>query len=69
MELLNKKRVASVDLIEARIPEDELGFTEPRFAKYPGLQRNVLGREGWLRNLRIAVIDYDSLLYLSAYDS
>jgi hypothetical protein len=39
------------------------------FAKYPGLQRNLLGRQGWLRNLRLAVIDYDNLLYLSAYDS
>jgi hypothetical protein len=39
------------------------------FAKHSGLPRNVLGREGWLRNLRMAVIDYDSLLYLSAYDS
>ncbi len=38
------------------------------FAKYPGLQRNLLGRRGWLRNLRLAVIDYDNLLYLSAYD-
>jgi hypothetical protein len=39
------------------------------FAKYPGLPRNILGRQGWLRNLRLAVIDYDNLLYLSAYDS
>jgi hypothetical protein len=39
------------------------------FAKYPGLQRNLLGRQGWLRNLRLAVIDYDNLLYISDYDS
>lgn len=39
------------------------------FAKIPGLQRNLLGRRGWLRNLKLAVIDYDNLLYLSAYDS
>lgn len=39
------------------------------FAKYPGLPRNLLGRRGWLRNLRLALIDYDCLLYLSAYDS
>jgi hypothetical protein len=39
------------------------------FAKHPGLSRNLLGRQGWLRNLKLAVIDYDSLLYLSAYDS
>lgn len=39
------------------------------FAKYPGLPRNILGRQGWLRNLRLAIIDYDNLLYLSAYDA
>lgn len=39
------------------------------FAKHPGLQRNLLGRQGWMRNLRLGVIDYDYLLYLSAYDS
>lgn len=39
------------------------------FAKYPGLPRNILGRQGWLRNLQLAVIDYDNLLYLSAYGS
>lgn len=38
------------------------------FAKYPGLQRNLLGRQGWLRQLRIAIVDYDNLLYLSRYD-
>ena len=39
------------------------------FAKYPGLPRNILGRRGWLRNLKMAVVDYDNLLYLSAYES
>lgn len=39
------------------------------FAKYPNLSRNILGRQGWLRNLRMAVIDYDNLLYLSDYNS
>lgn len=39
------------------------------FAKYPGLERNLLGRRGWLRNLRLGLIDYDNLLYLSDYDS
>ncbi|MGH9766941.1 MAG: hypothetical protein ACREAB_05840 [Blastocatellia bacterium] len=39
------------------------------FAKYHGLPRNLLGRRGWLRNLRLALIDYDNLLYLSDYDS
>ena len=39
------------------------------FAKHPGLPRNLLGRRGWLRNLRLAIIDYDNLLYLSDYHS
>ncbi|MBS1787686.1 MAG: hypothetical protein JST85_08190 [Acidobacteria bacterium] len=30
------------------------------FAKYPGLPRNLLGRRGWLRNLRLGLIDYDN---------
>ena len=38
------------------------------FAKYPGLPRNLLGRIGWLRNLRLAVIDYDNMIYLNTYD-
>ncbi|MBS1788311.1 MAG: hypothetical protein JST85_11340 [Acidobacteria bacterium] len=29
------------------------------FAKHPGLQRNLLGRQGRLRNLKLAVIDYE----------
>lgn len=39
------------------------------FAKYPGLLYNILGREGWLRKIKLAVIDYDNLLYLTPYDS
>jgi hypothetical protein len=39
------------------------------FAKHPGLQRNLFGRRGWLRNLRLGLIDYDNLLYLSEYNS
>jgi hypothetical protein len=38
------------------------------FAKYPGLERNLLGRQGRLRNLWLGVIDYDNVLYLSAYE-
>lgn len=39
------------------------------FAKYPNLPRNILGRQGWLRKLKLAVIDYDNRLYLSDYHS
>lgn len=38
------------------------------FAKYPGLPRNILGRQGWLRNIRVAIVDYESTIYLSAYE-
>ena len=38
------------------------------FSKYPGLSRNLLGRVGWLRQLRLAIIDYECKLYLSRYN-
>ena len=38
------------------------------FAKDPGFRRSVLGRLGWLNKFRLAVIDYDRHLYLSAHD-
>jgi hypothetical protein len=37
------------------------------FAKYPGLPRNLLGRIGWLRYLRLAIIDYESKIFLSPH--
>ncbi len=39
------------------------------FAKYLGLPRNLLGRNGWLRYLRVAIIDYDNLIHWSHYDA
>ena len=54
---------------EVTLQTGELAFQSlVYFAKYPNLPRNILGRRGWLRNLRLALIDYDNLLYLSAYD-
>lgn len=38
------------------------------FAKYPGLPRNFLGRQGWLRNVRIGLVDYENMLYLAIYE-
>lgn len=38
------------------------------FSRDPGLTRNLLGRSGWLRNLRLGVIDYENQLLLSDYD-
>lgn len=33
-----------------------------------GLRRNVLGRRGWLDQVRLGLVDYDRTLYLSRYD-
>jgi hypothetical protein len=38
------------------------------FAEDPYLKRNLLGRQGWLQLVRLAIVDYDSELYLSPYD-
>jgi 8-oxo-dGTP pyrophosphatase MutT (NUDIX family) len=38
------------------------------FAESYGLRRNLLGREGWLQKIRLAIIDYDSTIYLSPYN-
>jgi hypothetical protein len=37
------------------------------FAKYQALPRNLLGRVGWLRHLRLAIIDYESKIFLSQH--
>jgi hypothetical protein len=39
------------------------------FAKDPGFNRNLLGRHGWLQRLRMGLVDYDGMLYLSRYGS
>ena len=36
------------------------------FAKYPGLRRNLLGRQGWLRKSLVAINDNDCVLYLNS---
>lgn len=38
------------------------------FSREAGLSRNLLGRNGWLRNLRLGLIDYDNQLLMSSYD-
>jgi len=37
------------------------------FAQDYGLLRNLLGRDGWLQKVRLAVVDYDAEIYLSPY--
>jgi hypothetical protein len=38
------------------------------FSEFENLPRNFLGRNGWLRLVRLAIIDYDEELYLSHYN-
>jgi hypothetical protein len=38
------------------------------FAKYPGLPRNLLGRNGWIRKLRLGIVDYDNSIFLATYN-
>lgn len=37
------------------------------FAQDPTFSRNFLGRSGWLDRLRIAIVDYDRMLFVSPY--
>ncbi len=37
------------------------------FAADYGLPRNLLGREGWLQKVQLAVVDYKAELFLSLY--
>lgn len=38
------------------------------FAHDPAFSKSFVGRSGWLDRLRVGIIDYDRLLFLSAYD-
>lgn len=38
------------------------------FARDHDFLRNVLGRHGWLQQIRMGLVDYNSLLYLSHYN-
>lgn len=38
------------------------------FPEDPGIDRNVVGRSGWLQQFRVAIIDYDSLLHIGHYN-
>jgi len=38
------------------------------FAAQDSFRRNVLGRRGWLDQLRLGIVEYESRLFLSRYD-
>lgn len=57
---------------EHEITIQTLGIEVPAvvfFAQDQAFGRNFLGRSGWLDRLRIAIVDYDRMLYLSLYRS
>ena len=33
------------------------------------IRKNVLGRRGWLDRVRLAILDYEQVLYFSPYES
>jgi hypothetical protein len=36
--------------------------------KFRGLPRNLLGKLGWLQQIRFGLVDYDEMIYLSDYN-
>jgi hypothetical protein len=38
------------------------------FPKDPDIRRSVLGRQGWLLQVRLGIVDYEQLVYVSRYD-
>jgi len=38
------------------------------FAAHESFPRNVLGRRGWLDQVRLGIVEYEGKLYLSRYD-
>ena len=38
------------------------------FASRVGLPRNVLGRQGWIEQMRLGIVDYERKLYISLYN-
>ncbi|HEU0179336.1 MAG TPA: retropepsin-like aspartic protease [Blastocatellia bacterium] len=38
------------------------------FAEFHGLPRNLLGKFGWLQQIRFGLVDYDEVIYLSDYN-
>ncbi len=38
------------------------------FAAHESFTRNVLGRRGWLDQVRLGIVEYEGKLYLNRYD-
>lgn len=56
-----------VSLVMLNFPELSIETTVYFAADY-NFRRDVVGRQGWLDRLKIALIDYDTKLFLTKYD-
>lgn len=56
-----------VSLLVPNYPELSID-TMVYFATDYSFRRDVVGRQGWLDKLRVAIIDYDAKLFISKYD-
>ena len=46
----------------------KFGYPACGITKYPNLPRNILGRQGWLRNIKLGIVDYENMMYLGRYE-
>jgi hypothetical protein len=62
-----KADIAKPSLPSEKIPREPwvLGYAARGIKKYPGLRRNLLGRNGWLNKLRFGLVEYESTVFLS----
>jgi hypothetical protein len=61
----------SFDAYGQSLTLETLGFSfdvTVYFAVHEGFTRNVLGRRGWLDQVRLGLVEYESKLYLSRYE-
>ena len=64
--------MGSFDAYGHRLTLETLGYSidvTVYFAADESFTRNVLGRHGWLDQVRLAVVEYEGKLYLSRYNN
>ena len=54
--------IVQIDVLGLRFESMVFFFAEER------INKNLLGRAGWLDRIRFGLVDHDSLLYLASYD-
>lgn len=61
----------TIETFGHRVEIETLGVkleTTVYFFADPRINKNLLGRTGWLDRVRLAIVDYDQTLYLAPYD-